>query len=154
MCSRRVSDMPRAPDGLCRFETPLTLTARKAVTLGGATGGSLTGPKKIVMKSHANWGHASALVANGLIWRGTIRIRSPALMTCSRRVRPSRRRHMLRRQFSWATMRNCRWLPSSWAFFPSTSYKPPFAIRVGVCVLNDESDRYFRVSERLVVVNV
>ena len=52
--------LPHTPDGLYHFETPLTFAACKAVTLGDARHCCLTAPKKIIMKLHVNWGHASA----------------------------------------------------------------------------------------------
>ena len=52
--------LPDTPDGLCRFETPLTFAAYKAVTLEDARDGSLTGPKKVVAEMHVNWSNASA----------------------------------------------------------------------------------------------
>ena len=51
--------LPYTPDGLYRFETPLAVAACNAAALGDAEDCSLTDPKKIVMKLHANWGHAS-----------------------------------------------------------------------------------------------
>ena len=48
------------PGGLYRFETPPTLAAREAVTLGDAGDGGLAYPGEIVMKLHVKWGHASA----------------------------------------------------------------------------------------------
>ena len=50
---------PYTPDGPFRIETPLAFAACEAVTLGAARDGSLTGPKKIIMKLHVDGGHAS-----------------------------------------------------------------------------------------------
>ena len=48
------------PDALYHSETPLTFAACKVVTMGDARNGFLTDPKKIAIKLHVNWGHASA----------------------------------------------------------------------------------------------
>ena len=45
---------------MCGFTPPHTFPACKAATLGDARDGALPDPKKIIMKSHANWGRASA----------------------------------------------------------------------------------------------
>ena len=46
--------------GLIRLVPPKELPACTAVTLGDARDGSISDPKKIIMKLHVNWGHASA----------------------------------------------------------------------------------------------
>ena len=52
--------LPYTPDGLYHFEPPLTFAPCEAVTLGDAENCRSTDPTKIVMKSHATWGFASA----------------------------------------------------------------------------------------------
>ena len=62
-CARR---RPNASDGgfrlsltvvgMCRYAPPRTFSTCKAVTLWDARDGALSGPKKILMKSHVNWG--------------------------------------------------------------------------------------------------
>ena len=52
--------LPFSGDGLYRFESLRTFSACKAVVLGDAMGGRLPGPEKSIIKSRANWGHASA----------------------------------------------------------------------------------------------
>ena len=52
--------LPDTPGGLHHYEPPLTCAACKARTLDDAEDGRLTDPKKIAMKLHAHWGHASA----------------------------------------------------------------------------------------------
>ena len=52
--------MPLVESGLIRFVPPRDFSACTAVTSGDARGDSISGPKKIIMKLHVNWGHASA----------------------------------------------------------------------------------------------
>ena len=52
--------LPYTQDGPYHFEPPLTFAARKAATLGGAENCRLPNPKKLAMKLHVSWGHASA----------------------------------------------------------------------------------------------
>ena len=49
-----------AEDGLYLFPPSKSFSASKAATMGASRDGCLAGPKKIVMKFHVNWGHASA----------------------------------------------------------------------------------------------
>ena len=51
--------LPYTEDGSYSFERP-TFSTRGAVTLGDSENFRATGPKEIVMKLHAIWGHASA----------------------------------------------------------------------------------------------
>ena len=46
--------------GLLRFSTPKKIAACAAATLREAQDEGAADPKKIIMKLHANWGHASA----------------------------------------------------------------------------------------------
>ena len=52
--------LPIVESGLIRFSPPREFSACTAVTLGDAQGDGISDPKKISMKLHANWGHASA----------------------------------------------------------------------------------------------
>ena len=52
--------MPLVESGLIRFAPPREFSACTAVTLGDAQGDGISDLKKIIMKLHANWGHASA----------------------------------------------------------------------------------------------
>ena len=52
--------MPLKGSGLIRFSPPRELSARTVVTLGDAQDDSISDPKKITMKLHANRGYASA----------------------------------------------------------------------------------------------
>ena len=62
---RDVKNCPMAvctchPNGrLYRFDPPRTSSACKVVSLGNARDGCSSDPKKIIMKLHASWGHAS-----------------------------------------------------------------------------------------------
>ena len=51
--------VPFVKDRQYQVAPPRTFTACKAVTPGGAMDVCLPGPKKIDVKSHVNWGHAS-----------------------------------------------------------------------------------------------
>ena len=66
-CARKRSNpdhggmrLPITVDGMCGSTPPRTFSACKAATLGDARDGALSDPKKIIMKSPANWGRASA----------------------------------------------------------------------------------------------
>ena len=52
--------LPLKESGLLRFSTPKKFVACTAVTLRDAQDEGAEDPKKIIMKLHANWGHASA----------------------------------------------------------------------------------------------
>ena len=52
--------LPLKESGLLRFSTPKKFVACTAVTLRDAQDEGVEDPKKIIMKLHANWGHASA----------------------------------------------------------------------------------------------
>ena len=52
--------IPLSQGGLYRREPPRIFPAGKAGTLGGARNGCLSDAKKIIMKLHVDWGHASA----------------------------------------------------------------------------------------------
>ena len=52
--------LPYTPDDPYHLGTPLTSAACRAVAFGDAEDGRLTEPRKISMKLHVNWGHASA----------------------------------------------------------------------------------------------
>ena len=52
--------MPLVDSGLLRFVLPNDFSACTAATLGDAREDSTSDPKKIIMKLHVNWGHASA----------------------------------------------------------------------------------------------
>ena len=52
--------LPFTESGLIRFAPPREFSACTAVTLGDAQDDNISDPKKIIMKLHANWGHASA----------------------------------------------------------------------------------------------
>ena len=51
--------IPYTEDGLSNFEPPRPLSTCKAVTLGDATDGCLSDPKKVIMKLHVSSGPAS-----------------------------------------------------------------------------------------------
>ena len=50
--------LPLKESGLLRFPTPRKFVACTAVTLRDAQDEGVEGPKKIIMKLRANWGHA------------------------------------------------------------------------------------------------
>ena len=52
--------LPPKESGPIRLAPPREFPACTAVTLGDARNDSISDPKKIIMKLHANWGHASA----------------------------------------------------------------------------------------------
>ena len=52
--------LPLKESGLLRFATPKKFVACTAATLREAQDEGAADPKKIIMKLHANWGHASA----------------------------------------------------------------------------------------------
>ena len=52
--------LPLAESGLIRFAPPREFSACTAATLGDAQDDGISDPKKIIMQSHAKWGHASA----------------------------------------------------------------------------------------------
>ena len=52
--------LPYSEDGLYQRDPPRTFSACGAVSPGDVLDGGPSGPKKIVAKSHVNWGHASA----------------------------------------------------------------------------------------------
>ena len=52
--------LPLVENGLLRFVPPKDFSACTAATLGDARDDSISDPKKIIMKLHVNWGHASA----------------------------------------------------------------------------------------------
>ena len=52
--------LPLVECGLIRFDPPHEFSSCTAATLGDAQDDGISGPEKIFMKSHANWGHSSA----------------------------------------------------------------------------------------------
>ena len=52
--------LPFTEEGMCSSTPQRTFAATKPVTLGDVRDGTLSDPKKIVMKLHSNWGHSSA----------------------------------------------------------------------------------------------
>ena len=94
------SHLPLVESGLTRSAPPREFSACGAVTLGDAQDDSISDPKKIIMKSHSSWGHASAWLTRmevRLIW-WTMWKRCWRPVTC---VRPLIRRIAF--QFSGST---------------------------------------------------
>ena len=58
--SRKQNGSPFANDGLLYLAPPKDVSACTAVTLGDARDDSVSDHRKIIMKLHVNWGHASA----------------------------------------------------------------------------------------------
>ena len=58
--SHRGLHMPLVESGLVRFGPPREISACAAVTVGDAQDGGISDPRKIILKLHANLGHASA----------------------------------------------------------------------------------------------
>ena len=52
--------MHLTPDGLYSFESPRTVSACDAVTLGDAMDSCPSDPKKIIAELRVDWGHTSA----------------------------------------------------------------------------------------------
>ena len=52
--------LPLVESGLLRFVPPKDSSACTAVTSGDARDDSISDPKKLTMRLHVNWGHASA----------------------------------------------------------------------------------------------